>query len=501
MQKILRKRVLRDLKHNFVRYLALGLLIALGMYVVISVAGAAETVMERVDENAENNHLEDGQFSVFTPLTDDEKKEITDKGITLEPMFYLEYSCDDESSVRIFKNRQDVDLIQLDEGQLAHKDNDIVLEKRYCQEHEIKLNSYVKIGEKTYKVTGTGSTPDYDAPLKSMSDSSVNSKEFGTGFVNNATYNSLLKAGDSEKAEEYVYSYILNGKMTDDEFKDHLKTLKVTIPGQCETDNLTQFTKAEDNPRIKASSDDQSINKSAGLLIGIIMLILFTYVISVFVIHGIDRESSVIGALYALGVRKKELIMHYISLPVIITFIFGIMGTVTGYSKAGINVQIQDCYDYYSVPDFSTYYSAFLIVYGVIMPPVIAAIVNYFVIRKRLSRTALSLIKNEHKTKSVKNIKLGNMGFIGRFRIRQMIRESRTGLTICFGMFISLFILMLGLNCYVQCNYISTQTPADTKYEYMYMYKYPDKNVPDGGQAGYAKTFKKEVKGYNLILH
>lgn len=68
-------------------------------------------------------------------------------------------------------------------------------------------------------------------------------------------------------------------------------------------------------------------------------------------------------------------------------------------------------------------------------------------------------------------------------------------------MFISLFILMLGLNCYVQCNYISTQTPADTKYEYMYMYKYPDKNVPDGGQAGYAKTFKKEVKGYNLILH
>lgn len=34
MQKILRKRVLRDLKENFFRYLALGLLIILCMYMI-----------------------------------------------------------------------------------------------------------------------------------------------------------------------------------------------------------------------------------------------------------------------------------------------------------------------------------------------------------------------------------------------------------------------------------------------------------------------------------
>ena len=39
------------------------------------------------------------------------------------------------------------------------------------------------------------------------------------------------------------------------------------------------------------------INKVAGLIAGMIIIILFAYVISVFVVHGIERESSVIGTL------------------------------------------------------------------------------------------------------------------------------------------------------------------------------------------------------------
>lgn len=63
MQKILRKRVLRDLKENFFRYLALGLLIILCMYMIGSLVGAGETIVQGVDEQAEKNHMEDGQFT------------------------------------------------------------------------------------------------------------------------------------------------------------------------------------------------------------------------------------------------------------------------------------------------------------------------------------------------------------------------------------------------------------------------------------------------------
>ena len=66
-------------------------------------------------------------------------------------------------------------------------------------------------------------------------------------------------------------------------------------------DNLTQFLVAGDNPRIDAASGDVIINKYAGMVSGIILMVMFTYVISVFVVHNIEKESSVIGALYALG--------------------------------------------------------------------------------------------------------------------------------------------------------------------------------------------------------
>ena len=52
MQKILRKRVLRDLKENFLRYLALGLLIILGMYIIISLVAAAETIISETQRLA-----------------------------------------------------------------------------------------------------------------------------------------------------------------------------------------------------------------------------------------------------------------------------------------------------------------------------------------------------------------------------------------------------------------------------------------------------------------
>lgn len=73
-------------------------------------------------------------------------------------------------------------------------------------------------------------------------------------------------------------------------------------------DNLTSFITADDNPRIGAASDDVIINKEVGIIAGFIVMILFSYVISVFVVHQIQNESSVIGTLYALGIKKKGLL-------------------------------------------------------------------------------------------------------------------------------------------------------------------------------------------------
>ena len=492
MNRVLRKRLLRDLKSNFLRYLALVLLIVMGMYVVVSVVGAADTIIIGSTDKAEENQVEDGQFEVFLPLTEEQEKELTDTGVDLEKMFSIDVEAWDGSVVRLMKNRENINLIDLDEGHMAESKGEIVLEKRYCEEHELKTGDSFAISGLELKVAGIGSTPDYDLPIQTFSDMAAESNWFGTGFVTAKQYEEI-KETISSKAENYCYAYRLNDSgMTDEEMKRMIKDFDI------ERNRLTSFVKKADNPRILAAVGDVQINKEAGLLAGVIVMILFTYVISVFVIHQIQQESSVIGALYALGVRKKDLLIHYVTLPTGLTFCGGVTGALLGFSKAGIPTQMADSYRYFSIPRLEGCYPVYLILYSIVMPPVVSAVVNYLVINKRLSRTALSLMRNEQGGKSVRNMNFGRMKFIRLFQFRQIMRESRTGLTIICGITISLLVLMLGLNCYVLCRNVEKDCIDRTRFEYMYSLKYPDKEIPEGGEACYVKSLSRTFMGYTL---
>ncbi len=485
MQRVLRKRILRDLKENSIRYLALSALIILCMYIIISLIGTADTIITGSEKYAEENVLEDGQFTVFAPLSEDERAWLSELGITLEEQFYLDYRLEDDSTLRVFRDREQINLVEIEEGRSAEGSAEIVLEKRYLEEHNLQLGEVVLIGGREFEIVGSGCSPDYDAPFKALSDSSVNSLQFGTAFVTGEAYEALLAEGESVKAEEYIYAYLLNDRITD-------KELKEEIP------NLTQFLAAEDNPRISAAANDQMINKYGGLIAGVIVLVLFAYVISVFVVYGIEKENATIGALYALGVKKKELIRHYLCLPIAVTVLAGVLGCIIGFCAIGGSTIMGNCYAYFSIPKMETVYPGYLIVYGIILPPVISAVVNWFVIRKKLNRPALQMLRNEQKSGSISNIKLGKCGFVTAFRIRQMLREVRTSATVIGGMFISLLILMLGLDCYVMCTNISKDNKEDTKFEYLYTYKYPEESVPEGGYEAFARTVKKNNLGYNL---
>ena len=504
MNGILRKRFPRQIKADFFRLGSLFLMIAMCMYIVIALVDAAETVIRGTEKNQIETGLEDGQFTVFNALTDEQLKEITDAGVTLEPHISYDLTLDDGSVIRIFENRKLIDRVVLDTGREADTDNEIVLEKRYCEEHDINVGDVLEIGGEEITVTGIGSSVDYDAVLRKLSDTAVDSTVFGTGFVSSEGYDHLKNIGKAG-TEELTYAFLLNDAMssgdlkqmvrdfdfdyqtvddpyykeilddtygkkdeitdgindlvqgTDElrdgagELKDGAEELKdgteelydgtgelydgaselasglremedggkalgnginefrqavSMIPGLSggiaplkagasaldagiqeahdgsvklvdgvselrdgaselndgaqelydgteelydgteelydgvlelqeksdelideiftETpDNLTAFLLKEDNLRIGGASGDIEINKMIGMVAGIVVIILFTYVLSVFVIHQIQEESSTIGALYALGVKKKDLMRHYIFLPTVISFLGG----------------------------------------------------------------------------------------------------------------------------------------------------------------------------------
>lgn len=608
MKKVLRKRLPRDLKSNLGRYIALILLIVLGIYLVVGIVGSAEVILHGTEKYRSISKTEDGQFSVFLPLTDDELASLSSDGTLIEEMFYIDISLNSSQTLRLFKNRKDIDLIQLKEGRMANADGEAVLERRFAEVNDYSLGDEIEIGGVKLTVVGIGSVPDYDQTLQSFSDTAVQSEQFGLLFVTDSQY-AYIRDNSAQVAEEYVYAYRLAKGTTDDELKQKIKDLdfdytkvenvyfRQTIDDVLENrkmiedgldelydgsvelhdglteldshsqdlrdavdtlfdnyldqanaailsdfkngiydytevvgeaadgtgqlydgvsdamedvdelldeifdidiDNLTNFITADDNIRIEAAAGDVVMDKNGGLIAGVIVLILFAYVISVFVVHQIERESSVIGALYALGVKKKELLRHYITLPTIIAFIGGVIGTAIGFSPVGIGNQTADTYNYFSLPEYDLVFPVYLLIYALVLPPVISAIVNVLVINKKLSQTALSLIKNEQKAESYKQVNIKGKSFPHIFRTRQMLREARSAATVVLGMLISLLVVVLGLDCYVMCISVKRDNINETRYEYMYYYKYPGKEVPKGGEAAYIETLSTDCMGYTL---
>ena len=760
---LLFKRSLRDLKAGFARYIALSLLIVFSIFIVVSLMGAAITIIDHTESSDRELCREDGEFSVFVPLRNDELSKITDKGVSVEKMFFVDYPVNGDRVLRVFKVRENINRISLIKGALPASDEETVIERRYSEVNNINVGDKIMIGGSEFTVSGIGVTPDYNTVIKKVTDSVVDSRYFGLAFVTPEAYDELYIKGSSLSSEEYYYAYLLNGKMTGDELKSMLEDIKFNVgdvddeyfkeywermtkrkddllegidklkdgadeladgakklsdgskelsdgagklkdnmpdlkkgvkkldeaAGQfekgvkeytggvgkvysgakslskgakqlsagskklnngakqfgtgmnkfagsvdsmtnsenpyvagtakqlndpvkqlnggykqiqsgvsgvnsgaaalsngavkffegikklnsagkelsdgasamhkgttelrkgadklsdgvkglydgtvelkdgareladgakeyadgmkefsdkandlvdevfnIETSDLMVFLEHDVNPRIDSAADDVQINLSASIIFGILLVMLFAYVISVFIVHMIDQESSVIGALYSMGMRRRTLILSYVSVPVIVTFISGVIGTsIALFTPAGIPAQMEDSLGYFSMPNMQVKITPFLLVYGLVVPPVTAFIVNVLVIRKRLKKTPLSLLKNEQKAVRGRDIKIKGLKFLSMFRLRQFLREIRAGLTVIFGLFMSLLVALMALNTYVYCNKVKDYYTSQTKYEYMYNYKYPTEEVPEGGYEAVAEGMKKEIYGYTF---
>lgn len=55
-----------------------------------------------------------------------------------------------KETIRVFQNRQKTNLVALREGRLAEKENEIVLERRYAEEHQYTVGSQITLGKSNF---------------------------------------------------------------------------------------------------------------------------------------------------------------------------------------------------------------------------------------------------------------------------------------------------------------------------------------------------------------
>lgn len=467
---MLNKRIGRELRSNLLRYSSIFLLLMMGMTVVIGLSAATDSITKTVQAHADRNNIEDGEFSVLAPLSEADIQTLSEKGAQVEESFYVNIDLSDQSTLRVFKNRKEINLLELDQGKQATAAGEIVLEKHYAKKHNYGVGDTISFGETPLTITGIGSVPDYDHLLASLADTSSDPLKFSIAFLAEEQYEMLNKSDILSSSETYMYSYKLSEQMTPKKLKDDLT-------------NLTSFVPADDNPRIFASIDDAKINKISALAFGVIYLCMISYLISVFVINGIDNESAVIGTLYSMGYLKNELVRHFLILPILVVTAGGVAGT--GLGLALVKVLSADSTSVFSYPELQIAISPYMIGYGVLVPLFIAAAVNLVFVNKKLSQQPLKLLRNMRQENKISSINLEKLNFLNRFRIREILRELRINLALFIGLSLAILIMVFGVLVYTSISNMTKDLAKDVSFNYMYFLKSPPEKVPAGGEASY----------------
>lgn len=479
MKNPLNKRLPRELKGDIGKYIVIFIFLVATIGVVSGFLVAGTSMKTAFDESFDKNNIEDGNFVLESKMTDDLKTKLEDEGLTLYDNFYKEETYK-SSTYRIYKMRNDVDKIELFDGEFPKTDNEIALDRLFSENNDIKIGDKVTLDGKKYKVSGYVAFSDYTSLFKSNTDMMFDAQNFTVATVTDNAFDKI-----SDKNLNYCYSYTFNDvSYSEQEKHDKNTDIKELIAKNTE---LKNFIAEPDNQAIHFSGDDIGSDTSMMITLLYIVIAIMAFVFAVTTSNTIEKESAVIGTLRASGYTRGELLRHYLVLPVIVTLIGAVLGNILGYSVFK-NVIADIYYGSYSLGPYVTLWNAYAFFITTVVPCIIMVFVNIFILSKKLSLSPLKFLRHDLSKKEKKKVvKLPDFKFMTKFRLR-VIFQNKSGYIVMFiGILFSNFILMFSLLLTPLVNNFKTEVIDNMICNYQYVLKVPVETDTKGAEK-YAVT-------------
>ena len=468
MRNPLNRRIPRDFKKNFLKYFGMMIILIVTICIGSSFQSTMNAATAYLEDIKEGNFQEDGFIEVREPLTDEMISHFEDEGFWVEENFYAtEREFPDSTKIYMFNERTKMDIPTLFEGRMPGNDTEIALDHVFSRNRSIKIGDTVSLLNKDYTVCGTVSLPDYSSLFMNNSDLVMNTQHFcvsvlaESGFdeisKDNITYRYSYRYTDrelttpekNEKAEEAYKNLYLNG---------------VTIDSMLDRNQNQSITFLE----MDIGTDGPIMNVFVYILVAMI-----AFIFAILTNNTIERESVIIGTLRSMGYRKWEIIVHYLQPTIIVAFIGCVVGNILGYTvmiKPFLNIY----YTTYSIGPLKVEFDVPMFILTTVLPVVIMVVINCWMLAKKLSLSPLKFLRRElKKNRNGKNVKLPNVSFINRFRLRVIIRNKGSFFMLFFGIFFASFMLMFGIGLEPLMNHYTEDIDNSLPYDYQYLIKAP----------------------------
>ena len=265
MKNPLIKRLPREFTGEIAKYIVIFIFMTAVIGLISGFLIADGSVLDTYNKSFDKYNVEDGNFELYSKADDKLIDRLEKENVTIYENFYKEETLkvhnneklreDDQSTIRFYINRDDIDKVDVMEGRLAEDINEIALDRMYSVNNNIKIGDIINVGTRALKVTGYVALSDYSCLFSNNSDTMFDSLKFGVGVVSESCFDMY-----DDTHIHYVYSWKYDNKPADDiEEKEMADDFMKVISNNA---ILTNYIPGYLNQAIHFTGDDMGSDKA-----------------------------------------------------------------------------------------------------------------------------------------------------------------------------------------------------------------------------------------------
>ena len=470
---VINKKVIRTMLESKSQYLGSMVLIILSCLSFTMFTMLSDN-MDRLFRNFSGDYAqEDSDFMTDQPISDfagveEEQKLLIEEGKTLD------YAMTEQQTLRIFTLNSRVNVPAVINGELP-ANGELLLDPAYAKANGLRIGDRITIAGKEFRLAGLMSLPNYIYPLKSDSDLMSDPKTFGIAVVREEDFLTIGQGNSFYQIRFTDRTRPIEDQIT--AFKDYLYGKGI---------NILTWNNTTANPKVTyVTTKMQGINKvSKAMPLAILLL---TCILSGIVLFRmVKRESAIIGTLYALGYRKKEIMKHYLRYPFTIAIFGGCIGTLIG--SLLLTPMLQFMISYFNMPVDRVDFRFDYLLLSLALPILFLSGAGYLVVNKALRSSPLNLIRGQGEDGKLglieRHIKLDRFSFPMKFRIREQLGSIARSLFLVLGVILATMLLMMGFASKSSLDNLMKNSFEDAyRYNYSYVFNKMQTEAQAEGEA------------------
>lgn len=486
----LKKRLLRELRSELGKYIVIFILLTGTIGFVSGFLVADNSMITAYQDSFEKYTVENGNFELAAEVSAQQREAIEEQGVTFYENYYIEEDGPNESTLRIFAHRTQVNRECVMEGALPEAADEIAIDRMYAVNNDLSVGDVIQAGNEKKKVTGLIALPDYSALFSDNNDMMFDAVKFGVAVV---TEEAFAEYGEAHL--HYSYSWLYKEEPEDNIEEKEVSTELMKTIGQ--TAGLTKFIPRYLNQAIQFTGEDMGGDKAMMITLLYILMIIISFVFGVTINNTIHQEAGVIGTLRASGYTKGELLRHYMTLPLIVTVISALIGNLLGYTIFK-NVCADMYYGSYSLTTYETIWNAEAFLETTVAPFILMLIINSIVLWTSLSLSPIQFLRHEfQKRQKKKTMRLPRFSFFSRFRLRIIFQNMSNYVILFIGVVFANLLLIFGMALPDILHHFQDEVENGMISTYQYVLKVPVETDNDTAERYGAYSLETLGKNYD----